>query len=481
MTQPPNILFIMSDQHRADVMGIEGRTDVPTPHLDGLARGGARFKRAYCNNAICGASRNSMQTGTLPRTLGVATFEPIGYRGDVVPIQAWLGRHGYATGAFGKRHLDPRADVGWDATASTLQRESSSREGWWSWIERRGLTEPAERDWRAEHGREKAEPMGCLVSDLPDDATMEAWTADRTLDFIRDSQARRRPFFAFCSFYRPHQPYTPTRSWHDRIDPERIELPTSLSQPPDDLPPWLADIRRRHAFPWCCGAAAESPELYRFYIRCYLALVAEIDHHIGRLLRELDTLGLADNTIVVYTADHGDFVAYHGMVEKAAVGHNVYEDTLRVPMIFRWPGRIQPGERHDLAQLADLYPTLCDLANLPTPDAQPLQGLALGDCLRAGAPVGRGYVVSENGSQSTVIERRYKLGRWAHPLNPAWDFREAPGLFFDRETDPLEIENRIDDPTVSEHVERLSARLNHHLLTTPDDAWQRVAAAAAST
>lgn len=472
----PNILFIMSDQHRADAMGCEGRTDVATPNLDDLAKTGVRFTRAYCNNAICGASRNSLQTGMLPRTLGVATFEEIGYPGEIFSIQQWLKQHGYRTGAFGKRHLSTKADYGWDTTASTLKNETSSQQNWWSWIKARNLEAQADRDWKAEHGKDQAEPMGCLVSELPDDATMEAWTADRTIDFLEDSRNSHTPFFAFCSFYRPHQPYTPTRSWFNSINAESIKLPPSLDQPPDQLPTWLAEIRRRYSTPWCCGAAAEDHELYRFYIQCYLALVTEVDHHVGRLLDALENLGLHENTIVVYTADHGDFVAHHGMVEKAAIGHNVYEDTLRVPLIFNWPSKFAPAVRDDLVQLVDIYPTLCDLVELPSPESQTLQGASLANCLQQQQPIDRDYIISENGSQSTVISDRYKLGRWTRPLNPEWDFRQNADMLFDRLTDPHEIHNRIGDLNFKEVIEQMCAWLDQYMANTPNDAWQALAA-----
>ena len=119
-----------------------------------------------------------------------------------------------------------------------------------------------------------------------------------------------------------------------------------------------------------CGSAAKDHAIYRRYVAYYYALVSEIDHHIGAVLDELKRLGLADNTIVIYASDHGDFVAGHGMVEKCAVGHNVYEDTLHVPMMFRWPGRFKAGAvRDDLTSLIDLYPTILDLAGIKHPAA----------------------------------------------------------------------------------------------------------------
>ena len=477
MADSPNVLLIMSDQHRADVLGCEGRTDLATPQLDTLATQGAHFKRAYCNNAVCAASRNSMQTGLYPRTLGIGHFEPIGYEGTLVSLQQWLAGHGYRTGAFGKRHLDKRVDTHWHASATTLPKHEPSDKNWWQWIAKQKLEEAAQRDWQAEFGKATgAAPMGSLISNLPDHATMEAWTADRALDFIRHQHAEDQPFFAFCSFYRPHQPYTPTRHWFDQIDPEKIKLPATINEPVEHLPPALQGIRKKMNNPWCCGRAAENPELYRFYIRCYLALVAEIDHHVGRLLNELDKLGLTDDTIVIYASDHGDFVAAHGMVEKCAIGHNVYEQTLRVPLMVRWPGHVHPGPRDDLVELVDLYPTLADLLGLPKPTGVALAGRSLGDCLRQGRPLGREFAFSENGSQITAIGKHSKLGHWIEPMNPKWDWRAFGDMLFDRKRDPHETSNLFDAPEASQAQAQLLKAIDGFVKSTPAAAWNRAAA-----
>jgi arylsulfatase A-like enzyme len=475
----PNVLFIMADQHRADVMGVEGRADVPTPHLDGLTRQGSRCRRAYCNNAICGASRNSLQTGVYPRTLGIAAFEDIGYEGTLAPIQQTFKQAGYATGAFGKRHLKPRADTHWDRTATTLKaRQETGDANWWDWINQRGLTEEAEADWQAEFGQGRAAPMAVQTSRLPDDATMEAWTADQTLAFMRDQRGSEQPFFAFCSFYRPHQPYTPTASWLDRIDTDRITLPPTLYESADALPPMLRHWRASERNPWCLGRAARDLTLYRRYLHAYLALVSEIDHHVGALLAELDALGITDDTIVVYTADHGDFLGAHGMIEKCALGHNVYEDTLRVPLIFRWPGRIRSQVSQDLIELVDLAPTLEGLCGLlPSRDdgrrGTPLrQGLDLSPMLTRGEAVPRPFAFSENGSQCTAISRDAKLGRWTEPLDPQRDYRAFGDQMFLRRADPFETFNALNDPLQQEPRAALEAALDRFIAQTPAEAWR---------
>jgi len=154
---------------------------------------------------------------------------------------------------------------------------------------------------------------------------------------------------------------------------------------------------------------------------------------------------------VLYTADHGDFVASHGMIEKCALGHNVYEDTLRVPLIFSRPGQIREGQVcSGLAELVDLYPTLLDVAGLPRPSGYELAGRSLKSTLEQGAPTGRRAGISENWSQLTVITDRYKLGHWLEPPNPKYDYRPHGDQLFDLVKDPLEVNNLAKDPEAGE-------------------------------
>jgi arylsulfatase len=210
----------------------------------------------------------------------------------------------------------------------------------------------------------------------------------------------------------------------------------------------LQDWRRKTRPPWNCGKAALEPEIYQRYIAYYYALTSEVDHCCGLVLKELENLGLAEDTLVIYASDHGDFVAHHGMVEKCALGHNVYEDTLRIPMIWSWPGRLAQGQvRDDLVELLDLFPTVLELTGVDRPlgaNVPPLAGRSLVPTLTRGDAVGRRYAFSENWSQTSVIGERHKLGVWTDPspTHTKFDVRgKFPDMLFDRETDPMEVRN----------------------------------------
>jgi arylsulfatase len=179
-----------------------------------------------------------------------------------------------------------------------------------------------------------------------------------------------------------------------------IQIPQSIAESVKNLPPELAQRRISKDGIWCLELAKKDEQLYRDYIGAYYALVTEVDHHVGQVMKELEEERLLENTIIIYTSDHGDFVGNHGLIEKSSTGHNVYEDTLRVPLMVYWKGKTRNGlTTDDLAQLADLYPTLMELCGI-TPPKQPAAygGTSLAPLLLTGQPLGRDFIISENWS-----------------------------------------------------------------------------------
>jgi len=382
---------------------------------------------------------------------------------EVVSMPTAFQANGYITAAFGKRHLYWGCDEGWTIKAGHMVKEAPD-DNYVKWIYEQGLGEAFERDWSSEWGRgpegtpmEKKEMPFVLMasheSKLPDGMSMEGWTKSRTVEFLKSRKNASEPFFCFSSFYRPHQPYTPLASYYRRFDRTRwgkgrrqgdgIAIPPSLHQSPDDLPPRFQFVHAGNNRVWRLDLAREDEQLYRNYIAAYYALVEEIDDHVGDILAALDESGMRENTIVIYASDHGDFVGAHGMIEKCASGHNVYEDTLRVPLIINWPGNIRAENCDGLAELLDIFPTLADLCGIKIPPLKhPLQGRSLAGTLLRGESTGHAYTISENWTQTTIVTDQYKLGIWLQPRNPHWlDFREFGDMLFDRTKDPLEIDN----------------------------------------
>jgi len=176
-----------------------------------------------------------------------------------------------------------------------------------------------------------------------------------------------------------------------------IWKPASLYEPKENIPPMMQSVRNGDNKVWNVNKAYADEQLWRNYIGAYYALVTEIDHCVGEILKALDEAGIEEETIVIYTSDHGDFVGNHGMVEKSAAGQNVYEDILNIPLIIRYPGNKQKGKRSaELVSLVDIYPTLVDLLGLKMPELKyPVQGLSFAKTLTKGKPMHREYFVSD--------------------------------------------------------------------------------------
>ena len=463
----PNILVLYADQHNAGVLGCAGHPDVKTPHMDRLASEGVRFNRAYCQDGVCVPSRASMMTGQYCRTIGVLDNSrwkkgPESF----LPLAQYLQSKGYRTAAFGKRHMPRTLDIGFDRTCSTLDpKNEPSDEHYWDWVKDQGQYDAFMRDWMGEQGKGRSSPMGSHVSELKPENTMEAYTARKTIDFLREAGKQKKPFFCWTSFLRPHQPYTPPKQYADMYDQAKIQLPASLYERPENLPPGLKRLRYHEEPPWCLAKAARDISLYRRYIAYYYALVTEVDHHIGSIMEVLRKEGLDRDTIVIYTSDHGDFVGAHGMIEKSAQAHNVYEDTLRVPLIIRpavaeamagrWPTRLRKNAvSDDLIELIDLYPTLLDLAGVERPKDYRLPGRSLVSTLKDGKAVGRDFAISESLSQVSIITPRHKLGVWIKPQADGYG-----DMLFDRERDPYETHNFAGDPEYAEVEKQLRGQL----------------------
>jgi len=256
-----------------------------------------------------------------------------------------------------------------------------------------------------------------------------------------------------------------------RINGGPIRKPSSLYEPKENIPPMLQSIRDGNNKVWDVDKAYADEQLWRNYMGAYYALVTEVDHHVGEILKALDDEGLTNETIVIYCADHGDFAGDHGMVEKVAAGQNVYEDILNIPMIIRYPGNKENGKHvGELVSLVDIYPTLAELLGLKMPDLKyPLQGESMVQTLLSGKPMKRKYFVSESWSQATVITKNEKLGIMIDPtpIHTNWDFRNFGDMFFDRKNDPLETVNRIKDKNYQQKIKTLRSYYDEFVRIIP--------------
>jgi len=487
-----NVLILFSDQHNKKVMGFEGHPDVITPNLDKLAKEAIVFDRAYCVTGICAPSRSSLMSGLYSRTLGLlSNGEKTEVMNEVVSLATVFKQNNYNTYAFGKRHTSQAVDAGWDVQRSHLCNETPGN-SYTEWVEKMGYGKEFAQDWSAEFG--KGSPcssfakenfptadLGTRISALPENMTMGAFTTQLTVQMIKDQAKSDKPFFCWATFYNPHQPYTPQKKYMDmydvsawgngRINGSSIREPASLYEPKENIPPMMQSIRNGGNKVWNVDKAYADEQLWRNYIGAYYALVTEVDHQVGEILKALDETGQTNETIVIYTSDHGDFVGYHGMVEKAAAAQNVYEDILNIPLIIRYPGNKKNGKHiGELVSLVDIYPTLIELLGLEMPSLKyPLQGESMVQTLLSGKPMKRKYFVSESWSQASVITKDQKLGIMIDPtfLHKNWDFRDFGDMFFNRAKDPLEIDNRIKDSGYQKDIAKLRGYYDEFVRNIP--------------
>ena len=400
----PNILFITADQHRADCLGIEGRK-IKTPHLDSLARQGTRFKGAITPCVICQPARASILTGQLPRTHGVhdngIDLEPqIGEAG----FAGTLAKSGYKTAYFGKAHFSTYHTFSQEGTGTPecLKSSANYADDWngpymgfehvelmlvghnWFLPEEPPRGQHYER-WYHKNGR--GEELNKLYwenakdtkgaaqtwhSKLPVAFHNSTWTADRAISWLQEDGRGDEPFCAWVSFPDPHHPFDAPEPWSHLHDPKDVDLPPHRKRNFEGRPWWHeqvltaeptgskknAETRKKYS-----RIPEQTDEQLAEIIANSYGQIALIDHQLGRIMEVLEDQGLADNTIVIYSSDHGDWLGDHGLVLK---GPMHYEGLLRVPLIMRGPN-IQAGAICDEpVSTLDLPATFMDYA-----DAEP--------------------------------------------------------------------------------------------------------------
>ncbi len=417
---PPNILFIMTDQHNARALGCYGMDEISTPNMDRLAAEGILFENAICQTGQCVPSRYSIWTGRYARSTGTY-WNGQGQNPEEQTAGDLFRAAGYVTGTIGKHHM--------------FMTEQNQYHGFDSVLVPRANLKPIDTLPYAE-----AHPGRSYVgtSSLANDEHTCGQITHHSLQFIRAN--RDKPFVLWCSYFGPHTPINPSRPWADQYDPARLTLPANHASVDEALPNMEGLIRKSGIY---------SEEVYhRQTLALYYGLVSQIDHNIGRLLQELEDLGLMDNTVVVYTADHGEMMAEHRSWTKGLTG---YDATIRVPMLIRYPEAFKGGMRTDkLACSIDLLPTLLDLAGLEIPVNVQGKSLRLSNIE---SETWREYAFSEIGqsSQNCVLTVRSRTHKYVLFRKGGETVYEQ---FFDLRADPWEMENHLTDPTCSEVLDR---------------------------
>jgi choline-sulfatase/uncharacterized sulfatase len=462
--QKPNILFILSDQHNAKVLGHKGHPDVKTPNLDRLAAEGVRFDNAITQNPICTPSRVSWLSGQYCHNHGYYGLSGPNPRG-LPTVLGHFRRAGYKTAAIGKIHCPEY----WVEDDCDLFRETCGCSvggrchEYAAYLEERGLTDLEDHGAMNEFGRRGRQTVEGRPSKVSYEDSQEGWCVRRAMTFMAACAERKEPFFVHVSLPKPHQCYTPAQRFWDLYDESRLTLPPNADYEMADKAPHL----RRSAEGWRTRdwqlfepKTFEAGRLRKLH--GYLGNVSHVDHAVGELLDGLRAQGLENDTIVLYSSDHGDYACEHGQMEKAP---GICADAItRVPHIWRWPDRFPAGRVvTEIVETVDTANTLCALAGLAAmesadgKDISPLLLGQTGEVHRVG--------VTEFVWSKSVRKGKYRLVYYPREMFPD-DSPEGFGELYDLETDPWEMKNLYFLPEYGDTVRELERELMNWLIAT---------------
>lgn len=477
----PNVLFITTDQWRGDLRP-GGGDWLKTPKLDAFAAEAVSFAQHYTQAYPCGPARACMNTGLYQhKNRAVQNGTPLDARHRTIFQAARAGGYDPVLFGYTDTTADPRSLAPQDPERSNYMGVAAGLKvgclldepsrPWIAHLFRQGVKIPQPWLGRA-HVFDQAAFGAPTIFDAKDSET--AFLADRIIDHLA-TQDPSQPFFLHTSFIAPHPPFAAAREWLEAIDPAAVPLSRRENDPSEPEHPLLAAYRlgldMAHFAPGISGAPhLASDEVIRTMRHAYAALAAEADHHIGRIFDWLKAKGLWENTIVIFTADHGEELFDHGLLGKLGW----YDGSAHVPLLIHAPGAAGGQTVTSLTGAIDIFPTLVDLLGLE-PDVN-LDGASLKPALK-GAPLPprdavfwshdfrnlksqrleRHLGLSSNQSNLHVV-RTQKL-KYVH-------FSALPGALYDLENDPHETRNLIDDPAAramrDEGIERLlNFRLTH--------------------
>ncbi|WP_268921437.1 sulfatase-like hydrolase/transferase [Paramicrobacterium fandaimingii] len=458
MSQARNILFLMTDQHRADTLGAYGNQLAETPALDELARTGTRFDRWYTPSAICTPARASLLTGQAPfRHKLLANHERnVGYIEDLPEDQyafsADLRAAGYNCGLIGKWH------AGTERTAADFGFDGPDLAGWHNPVEHEDyLAYLHDNDLPAYEISDQIRgtlpnggPGNLLAARLhqPVEATFEHYLASRTIEMLERYAADYRndgqPFYLALNFFGPHLPYVVPDEYFDMFDPEVIEMPKSVAETFSGKP----QVQQNYSDHWAFDTMPL--ETSRKLIAIYWGYVALIDSQIARVMEAMTRLGLVDDTAVFFSCDHGEFTGSHRLHDK---GPAMYEDIYRTPGIVRIPGAPAGQVRNEFVSLLDCTATFLELAGLdpaPAVDSRSLVLLVEGE-----TPEWQEDIVCEfHGHHFPYPQRMLRNDRYKLIVNP-----DSVNELYDLERDPDELLNVYALPDMAETRNEMMERL----------------------
>jgi len=435
----PNVLLLVSDDLAA-TLGCYGYPAAKTPHLDALAASGVRFDRAYCQFPHCNPSRSSFLSGLRPNTTRVTNNEDNLYQNlpGVMTLPHHFRKHGYATARCGKIfHLGVPSGL-----------ESMDDPQGWDFGTPFKSEQPYPKKRESVVKVQAGKKQGLAWQEIPceDDVLVDGEHAKKAVEWL-EQRDKTKPFFLAVGFHRPHLPLVAPAKYFDLYPLDSIVLPKEPADDEADIP---APARNGGVPGYTLTA---TPEQRRAAIRGYLATVSYMDAQAGRVIDAVKRLGLAENTIVIFTADHGWHLGEHSLWHK----RSLFEESARVPLIVSTPAIKARGKTSaSLVELIDLFPTLCDLTGVPA--LPTLEGKSIRPLLDdAGAKFHEAaFTQARRGANAENWGRSVRTARWRCT---EWDEGRNGIELYDHDADPHEYTNLADKAEHAATLKELRALL----------------------
>lgn len=451
--KPLNVLFIAVDDLRTE-LGCYGQSHIISPNIDKLASQAMLFNRAYCQQALCSPSRTSLLTGLRPDSTRVTNLTTHFRKTipDVVTLPQYFRQHGYNTFSMGKIFHN-----GLDDTLSWTQTT------WWPKPRGEKYVSPES----LEFVRKKERTPVYELADVPDNAYQDGKIADHALEVLQTLKNNQQPFFMAVGFSKPHLPFSAPKKYWDLYDPEKIKLAQNPFHP-ENMPAIATNNFGEMKASYSVPKDAIPDTLARKLRHGYYACVSYTDAQVGKLLSELERLGLRENTIIIFWGDHGFKLGEHKDWGK----HTNFELDTRVPLLVSYPGMKQKGKTtNGLVELIDIYPSLCQLAGLPVPNT--LQGVSFVPLLENPGKAGKSAAFSQHTRESykrdiypnrdvmgySVRTPQYRFTRWQ--TGPVGNPRDVIAIeLYDHQNDPEENVNLAGKPAFAAIIKKLTLVLN---------------------
>lgn len=458
----PNIIFILSDQHNAKLMGHRGHSQVKTPHLDQMATEGVSFTNAITVNPICTPSRISWLSGQYCHNhgyYGLSGEKPCG----LPTVLGHFRKEGYKTAAIGKIHCPEYwVEDDCDLFIETLNCSIGGNRAYKDYLYANGI-EDLEDVAISGYGKKGIQSCDARAAKTPYKHSSEGFTVAKSIEFMGKCIEDSKPFFVHMSFPKPHQCYLPSKEFWDLYDDETIDLPPNYKYDMRHKAPHLLDTLEK----WQEGDwTLFEPKTYeagsKRKLHGYLGCISQVDHALGEVMEWITNVGIEEETIIIYSADHGDYACEHGIIEKAP---GICSDAItRVPFIWKWKNHIVEHKEYDhIVESVDLVNTLCTLASI-----EPLEtsdGIELSSLLK-----GKDHPTKSIGMTEFAWSKSMRMGNYRYVYYPTamfpQSYPEGFGELYNVEKDPWEMENLYFHAEYKHVVEEMRGLLLEWLITT---------------